>query len=82
MADVLHARISTYAPMSDGGRYVAIIDGFPMHFFGATAVRAYRLADDFRLRNALALRGADKFPPDLLSKAVAATARHKAETEG
>lgn len=78
MPDILRAQIDVFSS-ADGERHVAIIRGFPMHFFGKTIVRSYRAADEFRLVQALALRGEKKFPPDLLDKAKAATARAEAK---
>lgn len=60
--------------MQDGQKYVAIIQGFHMIFRGNTAIEAKKRADDFRLTEALRTRGS-KFPPELLERAQAATAR-------
>lgn len=74
--DILAQPIHTYAPMQEGRRFIAIIRGFPMYFTGETAVQACKRADDFRLAQALKVRGS-KFPEHLREKAEAATIREE-----
>lgn len=72
--DILVRPIHTYAPMQEGQKFIAIIRGFPMYFTGDTAMQARKIADDFRLAQALKVRGS-KFPEHLREKAEAATQR-------
>lgn len=72
--DILARKIDTYAPMRDGQKFIAIIRGFPMYFTGDTAMKAMKIADDFRLAQALKVRRR-KFPEHLREKAEAATKR-------
>jgi hypothetical protein len=74
MVGILNRPIHTFAPMQDGQRFVAIIQGFPMHFRGDSAMQAKKLADDFRLVESLKVLGS-KFPDELREKAEAAKVR-------
>lgn len=74
MPNILEQKIHTFSPMQDGQRFVAIINGFPAHFFGNTAMQAHKAADDWRLIHTKRFAG-KKFPAELVEKAEAAIER-------
>jgi len=46
--NILEQKIEVYGHTKEGGRYIAMINGFDWVFRGPTPMAAYKRADDFR----------------------------------
>lgn len=78
--DVLDAPIDVWKPMREGQPFLAVIRGLHMLFKAQTAMKAKKMADDFRLVEAVRTRGWANIPEEHHERAKDAVKRSKEAT--